>query len=663
MIKQIPDKKPSDMRFFKIQLRRLTNFDRVLIGLVLSGVAALFTLLFMPYLETTRLLFFVFATAVSAWWGGFISGTITAVAGLCLSHLIPTNTLHELLTVPDVFIQSLLFLILSLILSYLESFRQRYEALLEFTRAELETILNGVDDGITAQNPDGTYLYVNEAAAELLDFPSADALKQITPAEMAAHATIFNDTGREVEFEDLPIQQALRFGTPTMDDLRLSFANSDEDRWVRIKSTPILQDNGQPRLILSVLQDITQRRFFEEELLSLMVIIDQEHERLSTIMGNVPGIIWEDTAPPDAPEVNISFVSEFAEKLFGYTIAEWQNSANIWKTIIPPDAFPNLIEQIMALSRAGDSGILQFPALTRSRRKLDMEASITFIRDAEGRVTGVRGVMMDITQRKQSERLLEKTTEELRRSNAELQQFAYIASHDLQEPLRMVTSYLQLIERRYTSLLDDDGREFIHYAVDGANRMKALINDLLAYSRVQTQQREFTVFALEDALQTATRSLKVVIEENHVRINHDTLPHVYGDEILIAQLLQNLLSNAIKFKQEDPVEISIRSIQSKPGWCQVTLADNGIGIAPEYFERIFIIFQRLHTREHYPGTGIGLAICKKVVERHGGAIWLDSEVGVGTTFYFTLPLTADAYQRATREVIKHQAAVSSELSP
>src|SRR5690606_30763668 len=209
-------------------------------------------------LQTTRLLFYGFATAVSAWWGGFISGTITAVVRICLSHLLPENTISQLLTVPEVFIQALLFLILSLMLSYLESFRQRYESLLEFTRTELETILNGVDDGITAQNPDGTYIYVNEAAADILDFSSAEVLKQITPADMTAHMTFHDDHGQTVAYEDLPAQQALKFGAPFSEDLRLSFENSDEDRWVRVKSTPIMHDNGQPRLILSVLRDITQ---------------------------------------------------------------------------------------------------------------------------------------------------------------------------------------------------------------------------------------------------------------------------------------------------------------------------------------------------------------------------------------------------------------------
>src|SRR5690606_4561007 len=174
-----------------------------------------------------------------------------------------------------------------------------------------------------------------------------------------------------------------------------------------------------------------------------------------------------------------------------------------------------------------------------------------------------------------------------------------------------------------------------------------------------TQQREFTLFPLENALQTAMRSLKVVIEENHVTIKYDTLPQVYGDEILISQLLQNLLSNAIKIKREDPVEISVRTSKAKSGWWAIAFPNTAVGIALEYFERIFVICQRLHTRESYPGTGIGLAISKKVVERHSGTIWLHSEVDNGTTFHFTLPASASAYHQVTREFMRQQASLSS----
>ena len=230
---------------------------------------------------------------------------------------------------------------------------------------------------------------------------------------------------------------------------------------------------------------------------------------------------------------------------------------------------------------------------------------------------------------------LEESVAELGRSNADLQQFAYVASHDLQEPLRMVSSYTQLIARRYKGKLDADADEFIAFAVDGANRMQRLILDLLAYSRVNTAGRQFEPTAMETVLKAALNNLTNAVKESQAIITHDPLPAVMGDDKQLAQLFQNLLSNAVKFGGAQPPRIHISAKQTDGEWlCSVR--DHGIGLDPQYADRIFVIFQRLHTRAEYPGTGIGLAICKKIVERHGGRIWVESQLGKGTTFYFTL---------------------------
>lgn len=639
------ERNESPLQTLRTLARRRSLTDGILIAIICSTAAPLLTLIFASYLYDTQMLFYIFATALSAWWGGFVSGSITAVASMILHHLVPQNTLEQLLTDSNQFLQALLFLSFSLVLSYLESFRHRYEAILESTRVELETILNGVDDGITAQKPDGSYTYVNEAAADILDFDSASNLMNSSSNQVLIENVFTDAEGRPVSFTELPQQQALKFGLPFSGEYRLSSDKSEAERWVKINSTPILDENGTPRLVISVLQNITQRKFFDDEMSSLLAIIELERERLQTIMSNVPGIIWENMSPPDAREANFLYVSDYAEKLLGYPIELWKESENFWSKIIPPEVLPTVIEQTLQLASEKDAGLLQFPIITQDGRTLEMEAYISFMRSPDGSIAGIRGTMIDISERRQRERLLEKTSEELRRSNAELQQFAYVASHDLQEPLRMVASYLQLIERRYTSLLDDSGREFIFYAVDGASRMKTLINDLLMLSRVQTQQREFLLVSSAEALQMALQNLKVVFEENHVKIVYETLPQVYGDPILIAQLLQNLISNAVKFKRSDSAQITLNTRHLKEGWWQFSLADNGIGIEQEYFERIFAIFQRLHTREQYPGTGIGLAICKRVIERHGGRIWLESTVNVGTTFHFTLPESAAAFEK------------------
>jgi PAS domain S-box-containing protein len=242
----------------------------------------------------------------------------------------------------------------------------------------------------------------------------------------------------------------------------------------------------------------------------------------------------------------------------------------------------------------------------------------------------------DVTQRRLAEDKMLQQTEELERSNQELEQFAYVASHDLQEPLRLVSIYVQLLARRYQGKLDKDADEFIGFAVEGANRMKSLITDLLAYSRAGTRGKEFMPVAMEEAFGRVINNLQLSIQEHSAVITHDPLPEVFADQGQMIQLLQNLIGNAIKFHgpQSPRVHIGVRPLGQQ--WV-FFVRDNGIGIDPQHTERIFIIFQRLHTREEYPGTGIGLAICRKIVERHGGQIWVDSEPGKGSTFYFTIP--------------------------
>jgi PAS domain S-box-containing protein len=225
---------------------------------------------------------------------------------------------------------------------------------------------------------------------------------------------------------------------------------------------------------------------------------------------------------------------------------------------------------------------------------------------------------------------------ELLRSNTELEQFAYVASHDLQEPLRMVTSYLQLLERRYKHQLDTDADEFIDYAVDGAIRMQALINDLLSLSRVSTRGKPFEPVDSTISLTQAIANLQFVIEESQAVVKYDCLPEVMADAIQLTQVFQNLIANAIKFQGEDIAKISVKAERLAQEWL-FSVCDNGIGMEAQYHDRIFVIFQRLHSRGQYSGTGIGLAICKKIVERHDGRIWVESSPGQGSTFYFTLP--------------------------
>jgi len=227
--------------------------------------------------------------------------------------------------------------------------------------------------------------------------------------------------------------------------------------------------------------------------------------------------------------------------------------------------------------------------------------------------------------------------QELVRSNRELEQFAYVASHDLREPLRMIMSFSQLLAQRYSGQFDEEGDKILDFVVDGAKRMERLIQDLLAYSRVANQVKTFESLNCEEVIDRALSNLQLTIQETNAQITRDTLPIIFGDKTQLVQLFQNIIANGIKYQQEEAPIIHIGA-ETRQGQLLFSIKDNGIGINPQHQERVFQIFQRLHTRQEYSGTGIGLAICKKIVELHGGKIWVESAVGKGTTFLFTMPL-------------------------
>ncbi len=266
-----------------------------------------------------------------------------------------------------------------------------------------------------------------------------------------------------------------------------------------------------------------------------------------------------------------------------------------------------------------------------------VEAVYTALYNSKGEITGFSKIARDITDIRNARVELENKAKELERSNSELEQFAYVASHDLQEPLRTISSYVQLIAERYKDKLDKDANDFIDFAVDGSIRMRQLINSLLEYSRVnkiKPLQWVEPIEVIEDVLQ----DMKDQIVESGAVIKYNQLPKIYADPILIGQLFQNLIGNAIKFRDGENPKIQIEG-KKEGGEILFSVKDNGIGIKSEYDDKIFVIFQRLNSREKYPGTGIGLSICKKIVERHGGKIWVESEPGKGATFYFTIKTT------------------------
>lgn len=298
------------------------------------------------------------------------------------------------------------------------------------------------------------------------------------------------------------------------------------------------------------------------------------------------------------------------------------------------------------LEKAGVVEQFEAPLYRQDGRVIWISHNGRRVQDGNGGVLHYEGAVMDITPRKNAQQKLGEYMQELERSNAELEQFAYVASHDLQEPLRMVSSYTQLLGRRYKGQLDSDADEFIAYAVDGANRMQRLINDLLTYSRINRRGMLFQEIDAAEALGQARLQLSAAVEECGALITHDKLPLVVADKRQLTQLLQNLIGNALKFHAEESPRVHISAEQEGAEWV-FSVQDNGIGIDPEYHARIFEIFQRLHRRDEYPGTGIGLAISRRIVQRHGGRIWVESEPGSGSRFRFTIPFREGNLDKAT----------------
>jgi len=334
---------------------------------------------------------------------------------------------------------------------------------------------------------------------------------------------------------------------------------------------------------------------------------------------------------------NILSWNEGAQTIFGYSSDEVIDKPF---ALLIPERFHH--DQQRAFQQANspseklqtEEKILEGVGMRKDGSELPLEITYSRWKTKEGPF--FTDIIRDISDRKRAEEQLKQTMQELVRSNAELEQFACVASHDLQEPLRMVSSYAQLLGKRYQGRLDSEADLFIHYAVDGTKRMQQLIQDLLTYSRIGTSDTSLETVECDAVCHLAVKNLRVSIEEKGAVVTHDSLPTVIGDKTQITQLFQNLISNALKFHGENSPRVHISSEQKGNEWV-FSVEDNGIGIAPEFSMRIFDIFQRLHSRDRYPGSGVGLSICKKIVERHGGRIWVESEPGNGSRFYFTIP--------------------------
>lgn len=383
-----------------------------------------------------------------------------------------------------------------------------------------------------------------------------------------------------------------------------------------------------PIELVGTARDITERKRMERAL-------RQSEERFRNVLDNSLDMIYSMNLQTGRYE----YVSPSSKEMLGYSPEEFVAlGPNELISLVHPDDAEELQQNIIDLITRGENRTLSAEYRVKHKklgyRWVSDKRSVLY--DEDNIPVSIVGSLRDVTERRNAEERLKQIMAELARSNTELEQFAYVASHDLQEPLRMVASYTQLLARRYKGKLDADADEFIGYAVDGATRMQQLISDLLAYSRVGTKGKQFEPTDCEEIFNRAVANLGMAIEENGAVVTHEPLPTVMADATQMVQLFQNLIGNSIKFHSDERPEVHVRAERNGTEWI-FSVRDNGIGIDPKYHERIFAIFQRLHRRDEYPGTGIGLTICKRIVERHKGRIWVESQPGQGATFYFTIP--------------------------
>ena len=486
------------------------------------------------------------------------------------------------------------------------------EAALRNATAQIEAILANIPVGISIISPDRRIARVNQAFCSIYGGAESEVLGRSTE-------DFYNNPQDFADISQVALPM-VRQGKTFAADFHMRRLNGTRDLWCRL--TGRLIDPQEPLLgFIWVHDDITERRRIEQDLRDRHEFFEQVFRSNSAIKMLL-----------DPADGRIVYVNPAAAAFYGYGL---ERLKNMWIGDID-DMPPEGIKTAIAQARSGERQQFQFRHRLASgeTREVDVYASPIQV---QGR-TYLFCIVHDVTERVHSEQELARRTIELQKSNAELEQFAYVASHDLRQPLRMVNSYLTLLARQLGDGLDKDCREYLNFACDGAQRMDRLILDLLSYSRVGRQDAAMEAVPLRAVLEDALLPMQGVLQEHGVRLSlPDHLPTVMGSQQELTRLFQNLLDNALKYR--DPArepEIAVTCERKNEAW-EIAVSDNGIGIEPEYFDRVFGLFQRLHGPGQYDGTGIGLAICRKIVEHHGGRIWVESWYGQGSRFLFTLP--------------------------
>jgi PAS domain S-box-containing protein len=480
--------------------------------------------------------------------------------------------------------------------------------------AWLAAIVASSFDAIISKTLDGQITSWNAAAERIYGYTAAETIGR-------SIEIIVPDDRRE---ELRCIHEQLRRGerVPPFETVRLTRDGRRID--VQLTMSPIIDANGAVAGASGIGRDITQRKQAEAALR------DREAKFRAVVETAANGIIIID------PQGTIEVFNPAAERIFGY-----RHDEVIGRKIemLMPPAHASRHDQYLERARGADDGQTivigrEVEGLRKDGATVPLELSV-----GEARHDGTRvfvGIIRDISERKRADQERQCALDKLARSNRDLEQFARVVSHDLQEPLRMVSSYCELLGRRYRGRLDNEADQFIDYAIDGAQRMQLLIQALLAYSRVEARGAAFVETDANRSFELALTNLQKSIAESQARITADPLPTVLADEVQLVQLFQNLVSNAIKYRRDAPPEVSV-SAEPRGAFWVFAVTDKGIGIEPRFARSIFEPFKRLHSRQEVPGSGIGLAICKRIVERHGGEIWLDCEYRDGARFCFTLP--------------------------
>jgi len=489
--------------------------------------------------------------------------------------------------------------------------RKKTEEELRESRKRFRSLVETTSDWIWEVDRNGVYTYASPKVEALLGYVPEEVIGKtpfdLMPAEEAERLTeLFR-----AFIESRKSFQALENTNLHKDGRRVVLETS---------GVPIFDDSGEFVGYRGIDRDITEHKQEEEE-------IRRAAQEWKTTFASITDMVSIHDKDGKLLRVNKAFANAFGtepEEFIGKACYEVVHGT---KKPWPECPMKQMLETKKPV-------VAEF---FEPRLGIYLEVSGSPILNEEGEFVAFVHVTKDITERKRMEEELKQTLAELERSNAELEEFAYVASHDLQEPLRMVASYLQLIERRYKNRLDKDADEFIAFAVDGATRMQKMINKVLLYSRIGKQSKPLRPIDCEDILDQVVANLATSIQESGVIVTRDPLPTVMANDALLIELLQNLIGNAVKFCGKKLPGVHVKAEKKGSDWV-FSVRDNGIGVDPRHAERIFQIFQRLHGRNKYPGTGIGLAVCKKIVERFGGRIWVESETGKGSTFYFTIPI-------------------------